>query len=145
MRMSYEKFKSFLAEHKNELRLLACFVVVYFAGVGTGKAIQPPRKAAQQANMLNYTTNKPTPTQAVKAQEVPAVATPEPTVLVQTQTEPTQPTPTPSGACLIKGNIASSGKIYHVQGGSFYARVKPEQCFTTEAEAVAAGFRKSKN
>lgn len=144
--MSYEKFKSFLAEHKNELWLLACFVVVYLAGVGTGKAIQPPRKAAQQANMLNYTTNKPTPAQDVKAQEAPAAATPEPTVLGQTQTGPAQqPTPAPTGPCLIKGNIASSGKIYHVQGGSFYARVKPEQCFATEAEAIAAGFRKSKN
>lgn len=43
----------------------------------------------------------------------------------------------------IKGNISSSGKIYHVPGGAFYKRVNPEVCFKTEAEARAAGFRKS--
>jgi len=43
----------------------------------------------------------------------------------------------------IKGNISSSGKIYHLPGGTFYDRTNPEMCFTTEAEAQAAGFRKS--
>jgi hypothetical protein len=43
----------------------------------------------------------------------------------------------------IKGNIGSSGKIYHVPGGSFYTRTDAEKCFVTEADAVAAGFRKS--
>ncbi|HEV8601488.1 MAG TPA: hypothetical protein VGQ87_02710 [Patescibacteria group bacterium] len=44
----------------------------------------------------------------------------------------------------IKGNINSKGeKIYHMPGGSFYDRTNPEQCFVTEAEAKAAGFRKS--
>lgn len=43
----------------------------------------------------------------------------------------------------IKGNISSSGKIYHMPGGSFYSRTNPEICFNTEAEAQAAGFRKS--
>lgn len=42
----------------------------------------------------------------------------------------------------IKGN-ANSG-IYHVPGASFYTRTKPEQCFATEAEAIAAGYRKAK-
>ena len=45
----------------------------------------------------------------------------------------------------IKGNISSSGKIYHLPGGAFYNRTVPEACFSTEAEAQAAGFRKSKN
>lgn len=44
----------------------------------------------------------------------------------------------------IKGNISSSGKIYHVPGGAFYKRTVPEICFNTEADAQAAGFRKSK-
>lgn len=43
----------------------------------------------------------------------------------------------------IKGNISSSGKIYHLPGGSFYNRTNPEMCFDTEAQAQAAGFRKS--
>ena len=43
----------------------------------------------------------------------------------------------------IKGNIGSSGKIYHIPGGSFYDRTVPELCFDNENEAQAAGFRKS--
>jgi len=44
----------------------------------------------------------------------------------------------------IKGNLGGSGsKVYHMPGGSFYNRTKAEQCFATEAEAQAAGFRKS--
>ncbi|WP_460796706.1 sunset domain-containing protein [Microbacterium sp. GXF0217] len=42
----------------------------------------------------------------------------------------------------IKGN-ANSG-IYHVPGGRYYEKTKPEECFRTEAAAVAAGYRKSK-
>ncbi|QJW35326.1 cell wall-binding repeat-containing protein [Cellulosimicrobium protaetiae] len=45
----------------------------------------------------------------------------------------------------IKGNHSSSGEwIYHVPGGRSYADTNPEECFTTEAAAVAAGYRKSK-
>lgn len=42
----------------------------------------------------------------------------------------------------IKGN-ANSG-IYHVPGGRYYAATNPEECFRTEAAAVAAGYRRSK-
>lgn len=42
----------------------------------------------------------------------------------------------------IKGN-ADSG-IYHVPGGRYYNATKPEDCFRTEADAVRAGYRKSK-
>lgn len=45
---------------------------------------------------------------------------------------------------VIKGNIGSSGKIYHIPGGAFYERTDAEQCFETESEAIKAGFRKSK-
>jgi len=43
----------------------------------------------------------------------------------------------------IKGNVSSSGMIYHVPGGSFYDRTNAEMCFDTEEQARAAGFRKS--
>ncbi len=76
----------------------------------------------------------------------------------QPQTEPqNQPkAPTPGGngnaisLCLIKGNISSKGeRIYHVPGGLYYNATvidtsKGERWFCTEAEAVAAGWRKSK-
>lgn len=52
--------------------------------------------------------------------------------------------------CPVKGNISSKGeRIYHVRGGRFYdrTRINPsagERCFENEAEAKAAGWRKSK-
>ncbi len=54
------------------------------------------------------------------------------------------------GQCVIKGNISSKGeRIYHVPGGPYYDATvidtaKGERWFCTEAEAVAAGWRKSK-
>lgn len=42
----------------------------------------------------------------------------------------------------IKGNASS--KIYHVRGGAYYNRTKPEECFRTTGAAVAAGYRASK-
>lgn len=47
----------------------------------------------------------------------------------------------------IKGNFTTySGEpcIYHVPGGQFYSRTKPERCYATEADAVKDGCRRSK-
>jgi micrococcal nuclease len=45
----------------------------------------------------------------------------------------------------IKGNINSRNeKIYHLPDGRYYNQTKAEEMFCTEEEAVAAGFRKSK-
>ena len=55
-----------------------------------------------------------------------------------------------SGQCVIKGNISQSGeRIYHVPGGAFYGRTiinvaKGERWFCSEAEAQAAGWRRSR-
>jgi hypothetical protein len=52
---------------------------------------------------------------------------------------------------LIKGNISSSGeKIYHLPGCDYYNQTvvdesKGEKWFCSEAEALAAGWRKAKN
>ncbi|OGE81119.1 MAG: hypothetical protein A3H72_00875 [Candidatus Doudnabacteria bacterium RIFCSPLOWO2_02_FULL_48_8] len=61
------------------------------------------------------------------------------------QTETTSSTSPTADDCpgKIKGNISSTGKIYHMPGGAFYNRTNPEICFTTESEAQAAGFRRS--
>ena len=59
-------------------------------------------------------------------------------------------TDSPPGACNIKGNIGrKSVRIYHVPGGQFYARTRidpsqGERWFCTEAEARAAGWRRSR-
>ncbi|SFS07461.1 Putative cell wall binding repeat 2 [Microbacterium sp. cf046] len=58
---------------------------------------------------------------------------------------PSRTTPIDSWTCPawapIKGNANSM--IYHVPSGQYYAATNPEECFTTEAAAVAAGYRKS--
>ena len=63
-----------------------------------------------------------------------------------------QPTTTnqPSSACTIKGNISSGGKIYHLPGCSSYDNTvinesQGEKWFCSEAEALAAGWRKALN
>jgi endonuclease YncB( thermonuclease family) len=62
-------------------------------------------------------------------------------------TVPSQPV---TSQCLIKGNISSKGeRIYHLPGGQYYDATvidtsKGERWFCTEAEAQAAGWRRSK-
>ncbi len=56
----------------------------------------------------------------------------------------------PAGGCLIKGNISRSGeRIYHLPGQRYYDRTridasKGERWFCSEAEAQAAGWRRSR-
>lgn len=55
-----------------------------------------------------------------------------------------------SGECKIKGNISTSGKIYHLPGCGSYDKTTinindGERWFCTEEEAVQAGWRKAKN
>ena len=56
----------------------------------------------------------------------------------------------PSKACLIKGNINAQGvRIYHPPGCRYYKDTaidtnRGERWFCTEAEAVAAGWRRTK-
>ena len=60
-----------------------------------------------------------------------------------------QSAPTKPASCLIKGNISynSGQKIYHVPGGKYYDQTRinrpGERWFCTEAEARAAGWRRS--
>ncbi|MBW6416670.1 thermonuclease family protein [Celeribacter sp. PS-C1] len=56
---------------------------------------------------------------------------------------------TPPSDCAIKGNISSSGKLYHMPGGRWYdgTRINAtsgERWFCSESEARAAGWRKAK-
>ena len=57
---------------------------------------------------------------------------------------------TNTNKCKIKGNISSSGKIYHTPKSKWYNKTKintskGERWFCTEAEARAAGWRAPKN
>lgn len=119
-------------ENKDKVVLGVCFVLVFFVGFGTGSYTREIRRNTLKPQ-ANYTTppgKKPAPTTA-------------PVVAGQGTVAGTA-TASSTASCIVKGNIASTGKkVYHVQGGAFYKIVKPEECFNTEAEAVAAGFVKS--
>ncbi len=68
----------------------------------------------------------------------------------QVQPAPSSPSghvpPNPDGSCPdnapIKGN-ASSG-IYHPPNARYYGKTKAEECFASDLEAVAAGYRRAK-
>ena len=45
----------------------------------------------------------------------------------------------------IKGNRGSNGWIYHTTASKSYGRTIPEECFATEADAEAAGYRKARD
>lgn len=68
----------------------------------------------------------------------------------ETVPAPGQASQAKSGNCLIKGNINSKGeKIYHVPGGRYYEQTKIDErkgqhWFCSEEEALAAGWRRSR-
>jgi hypothetical protein len=72
-----------------------------------------------------------------------------PAALAQAR-RPQQDTPPPSAGCLIKGNVSTRGeRIYHPPGCRYYdaTKVDPargERWFCSEAEARAAGWRRTK-
>lgn len=118
---------------------------------------QPPTATPGPAN-----TTEPTATPRPSA-------TPEPTrTPVPTQTPDPTRTPNPTAAAIatqasigvrpqggacpseapIKGNVRDrepdkGAKIYHLPGGASYDVTDPERCFVSEADAQAAGYRRS--
>lgn len=51
----------------------------------------------------------------------------------------------PAQGCTIKGNRSRRGEwIYHLPGMQYYDATRPEEIFCSEADAVAAGYRRSK-
>lgn len=135
--ITYQEIKDWLKERDNKQKIIigACFALVFIVGFGTGRFDRENSKAnAKQQVHYNTTFQSKPPKNAAAA--APAAG--------EGQVAGTA-TGTPATGCVVKGNIGSTGKkTYHVAGGAFYATVKPEQCFATEAQAVAAGFVKSK-
>jgi hypothetical protein len=132
---SYEEIKVWLNDTANKQKIVlgVCFILVFFVGFGAGGYEREIRRDSYKP-LANYTT--------------PPVKQPltEGNNQGQVLGEGTTASSTAASAnCVVKGNISTTTgkKIYHVQGGAFYAKVKPEECFKTEAEALAAGFVKS--
>ncbi len=71
---------------------------------------------------------------AREASRLPATATP-----ARRKNRPS------SSACDIKGNRSRRGDwIYHLPGMQYYEQTRPEEIFCSEADAIAAGYRRSK-
>lgn len=115
--------------------------------------IEPTRTpkpiSAEEPTNVPTSTNAPKPTKAVQLTVSIATAAPLPTATTAGSSGHTfsgdvvDPPWWPCQQGQIKGNLNSM--IYHVPGGQSYAKTYQDvQCFNTEAEAQAAGFRRAK-
>ena len=132
--LTYEEIKNWWGEKENKNKVVIAFgfVLIFIVGFGTGRYERGIRRDSYKPN---YTT---------QAAKKPAVLGAQTDAAGQAMAADTTTTTAKSASCIIKGNISAAGKkIYHIKGGAFYDRVKPEQCFKTQAEAIAAGFVKS--
>src|SRR3989344_4877421 len=129
MKLDYQKIKKWCVERKKEGVIAGCFVLVFLVGFGTGRYDREVQSASRRSNtQSNYS----------KTGENQDVNTGG-----QVAGEATGDKAKADGKCVIKGNISTSGMIYHIPGGASYDKTNPEKCFNTEAEAKAAGFRKA--
>ena len=109
------------------------------SGPGAVSASEPATNPARVvATAPTGNTPRPPPVAPTSARKPTTITTPAP---VTGESE----------SCLIKGNIsvATGEKIYHVPGQRDYEKTvitqsKGERWFCSEAQAVAAGWRKSK-
>lgn len=128
------RFFSWVNTHQQKVALIIGYILVatLFYTLGTNHPKQNPPQITVEEPMIDVSTLNNT-------ENVP---------VSQSSTDSQESSENIAGETLdctgmIKGNISSSGKIYHIPGGAFYNRTIPELCFTTEAEAQSAGFRKS--
>lgn len=102
-----------------------------YSSNGTGSSAQSSSKTSSGSSSTSSSKSSSSKTTAVAP--------------VPRTTKPSSTTSSSSGKALIKGNINSKGeKIYHMPGGAYYDRTDAEELFKTEAEAQAAGYRRSK-
>ncbi len=125
---NYDYIKLKIEENKKRVVFGVCAVLLFIVGFGTGRAEREFRKTPTV--QTNYTTKTP----ENKGGDDPVNITAEPPI-----------TPSTTGSTLLSCNIkGTSSRIYHLPGGAFYERITaPVACFETEAEAQAAGYRKS--
>jgi len=147
--MNYEQLKNFGKEHKPQIITVIACGVMFVVGFGTGRAGKPVGQEPKQLQD-NYTVKSKAKPEAGETKDASPVtddaqtdAAASPTTKTTKATSPGNDY-VPGQPCLIKGNISGSNRIYHIKGGASYEKTTPEKCFSTEAEAVVAGFRKAK-
>ncbi len=130
---NYELLKLKIVENKEKVVLACCAILIFIVGFGTGRAEHEVKKTNK--NQAYYTTKSSAiKTAGEEGNVAPISSTPVPV-------QSTADSKVDQTNCPIKG---TSSKIYHLAGGAFYDRItSPVACFSTEAEAVAAGYRKS--
>lgn len=147
--MTYESITTKVREYKPILLQLVVATTMFGLGFGSGREWKSQEKI-ELRRQAKYTT-KPTETKKAEAQAPtktegdtkPAEPTKEKTSATTKESKAAKPAA--DAPCIIKGNINAKGeKLYHTKASPVYTRTKPEACFATEAEAVAAGFKKSK-
>jgi len=145
--MGYENFKKFVVDHRTQLTTLLACTVMFVVGLGTGKTLgrQPNANIVPPPADYSAKTEVKPDAERDNVNKSPLKAAPVPhETEVPTPAPEASNKPVPGQPCIVKGNISGSNKIYHVKGGASYEKTTPEACFNTEAEAVAAGFRKAK-
>ena len=126
--------KEWIKHNQQKIAIFLGYALVFFLAFGLGKITvslpHPPEIKIEDQNALSQANNTST-VQSLQS--------------VNAQTDTGSQAVAGQLDCKgkIKGNISSSSKIYHMPGGAFYDRTNPEMCFDTEAQAQAAGFRKS--
>lgn len=74
-----------------------------------------------------------------------AKASPQPRSAARGNSAPARQTSSWSGGCVIKGNRNRRGEwIYHLPGMPYYDQTRAEDIFCTEAQAMAAGYRRAR-
>lgn len=142
--ISYENFKTWVEKNRMKLVYGIGLVLMFFIGFGTGNYTKPQNNKTN--SLSNYTTkSNAAPATAegdtVTGQVAGTTDTATPATNAATAGIKTNDTNAVAGDCAVKGNPSS--KIYHLPGGAFYDRLKSPRCFSSEAAAKAAGYRKS--
>lgn len=121
-----ERLKNFFKNNQQTLALVVGYIIVAGLAFGVGR-FAVPKIPAWQPEVQSAATVPDNYTPNVSGAQTTKDAVP------------------PLGAVNCEGKIkGSSSMIYHLPGGAFYAKTtNPIRCFNTEAEAQAAGFRKS--
>ncbi len=125
-----------ILDYQQTIILIVGYLLILALGFGLGEIASikqtPPKVLVEEAFLPPNNSENLTPAQSSPAAET---NTKLPLAIISQ-----------TGECdgKIKGNIGSGNdRVYHVPNGSFYKRVVAEVCFSTEAEAITAGFRKS--
>ncbi len=137
------KFKQFFVDNRKKFSVAAAMLLSFVFGFSIALVRAAPSSPSPYANSTPVSINDQTLAGDSADSGDAAVATPTPTP------KPKTAAAVPVGAkvdptCIVKAKKKTTGtSLYYVAGDISYNRVKPTDCFQTEADAQAAGFTKA--